>query len=76
MLHPRVLTRRFTICFTWQHESLQKRLNLGRTNQLRTRSSKHEKLALKEEILSDEQGSSSGKLVPKEQKFIRFLVLN
>nr|CAE01997.2 OSJNBb0033G08.13 [Oryza sativa Japonica Group]CAE04535.2 OSJNBa0040D17.1 [Oryza sativa Japonica Group] len=46
--------------FTHLHESLQKRLNLGRTNQLRTRSSKHEKLALKEEILSDEQGSSSG----------------
>uniref|UniRef100_I1PJA0 MBD domain-containing protein n=1 Tax=Oryza glaberrima TaxID=4538 RepID=I1PJA0_ORYGL len=46
--------------FTHLHESLQKRLNLGRTNQLRTRSSKLEKLALKEEILSDEQGSSSG----------------
>uniref|UniRef100_A0A0D3FSV5 MBD domain-containing protein n=1 Tax=Oryza barthii TaxID=65489 RepID=A0A0D3FSV5_9ORYZ len=45
--------------FTHLHESLQKRLNLGRTNQLRTRSSKLEKLALKEEILSDEQGSSS-----------------
>ncbi|KAF2932911.1 hypothetical protein DAI22_04g036300 [Oryza sativa Japonica Group] len=42
-----------------EHESLQKRLNLGRTNQLRTRSSKLQKLSLKEGILSDDQSSSS-----------------
>uniref|UniRef100_A0A0D9ZHB5 MBD domain-containing protein n=1 Tax=Oryza glumipatula TaxID=40148 RepID=A0A0D9ZHB5_9ORYZ len=58
--------------FTHLHESLQKRLNLGRTNQLRTRSSKLQKLSLKEGILSDDQGSSSGKFVPEEQKFISF----
>ncbi|EAZ29862.1 hypothetical protein OsJ_13921 [Oryza sativa Japonica Group] len=45
--------------FTHLHESLQKRLNLGRTNQLRTRSSKLQKLSLKEGILSDDQSSSS-----------------
>lgn len=74
MLHPRAITICFTICFTWQHESLWKRLELGGTNQLRTRLSKLRKLSLKEEILSDEQGSTSGKLVPEEQKFMRFLV--
>uniref|UniRef100_A0A0E0DB51 MBD domain-containing protein n=1 Tax=Oryza meridionalis TaxID=40149 RepID=A0A0E0DB51_9ORYZ len=62
--------------FTHLHESLWKRLELGGTNQLRTRSSKLRKLSLKEEILSDEQGSTSSKLVPEEQKFMRFLVLN
>ncbi|XP_052151860.1 uncharacterized protein LOC127770234 [Oryza glaberrima] len=45
--------------FTHLHESLQKRLNLGRTNQLRTQSSKLQKLSLKEGILSDDQSSSS-----------------
>uniref|UniRef100_A0A0E0P5P5 MBD domain-containing protein n=1 Tax=Oryza rufipogon TaxID=4529 RepID=A0A0E0P5P5_ORYRU len=48
--------------FTHLHESLWKRLELGGTNQLRTRSSKLRKLSLKEEILSDEQGSTSEKL--------------
>nr|CAH67758.1 H0124E07.5 [Oryza sativa] len=46
--------------FTHLHESLWKRLELGGTKQLRTRSSKLRKLSLKEEILSDEQGSTSG----------------
>ncbi|EEE60563.1 hypothetical protein OsJ_13925 [Oryza sativa Japonica Group] len=45
--------------FTHLHESLWKRLELGGTNQLRTRLSKLRKLSLKEEILSDEQGSTS-----------------
>uniref|UniRef100_A0A0E0DB48 MBD domain-containing protein n=1 Tax=Oryza meridionalis TaxID=40149 RepID=A0A0E0DB48_9ORYZ len=44
---------------TGKHESLRKKLNLRGTNQLRTQSSKLQKLSLKEEILSDEQGSSS-----------------
>uniref|UniRef100_A0A0D9ZHA7 MBD domain-containing protein n=1 Tax=Oryza glumipatula TaxID=40148 RepID=A0A0D9ZHA7_9ORYZ len=61
--------------FTHLHESLRKRLNLRWTNQLRTQWSKLQKLSLKEEILSDEQGSSSSKFVPEEQKFIRFSVV-